>query len=80
MKIDKKTLIIGILFLILLGMLFYFIIYPQIHNSIYQKGLNDGTLNVIYGQMQTGNILIINNGVIESYPISSFCGGNENEE
>ena len=76
MKINKeliKTIAIILLIIIILGVFFL----PKYNQAIYNQGFNDGQINVIQTQMQTGNIFIINNGTLEDYSIQSFCGGEE---
>jgi len=76
MKIKKettKTIVIVVLIILLLGSLAAFLIIPKYNNKVYNKGFVEGQIDVIVTQMQTGNIFIINNNTIESYPINVIC-------
>ena len=76
MKIKKetwKTIAIIVLVILILGIF----IIPKYNQAIYNRGFTDGQINIVVQQMQTGNIFIINNGTIESYPRCSFCESGE---
>ena len=68
-----KTIVIIGLIVVLLGLLVAFLIIPKYNDRIYNKGFAEGQINIIVTQMQTGNIFIINNNTIESYPINVIC-------
>lgn len=69
----KTIVIIGLIVLLLVACV-YFLLIPKYNNRIYNKGFADGQFNIIVTQMQTGNIFIVNNNTIESYPLSTICG------
>jgi len=80
MKIDKDLKIVVIMILAILLILIF--ITPTKDNYaqdqiVYEKGLKVGQLSIIKNQVETGNILVIQNNSILSYPISAFCGGNK---
>ena len=74
-----KTIVIIILIVLIIGLVVSFVLLPEYKQKIYNAGVYDGQINVIQTQMSliqnTGEIFIINNGTVESYLISSFCGG-----
>jgi len=70
----KKELIKTIAIIVLIILILGIFVIPKYNQSIYERGFTDGQINVIQTQMQTGNIFIINEGLIEGYPICSFCG------
>ncbi len=65
-----KTIAIIVLIVLILGVFFL----PKYNQAVYERGFIDGQVNIVQTQMQTGNVFIINEGLIEGYPISSFCG------
>ncbi len=73
---NNKDLIKTVTIIVLIVLLIGIFIVPLIYNSIYSKGVFDGQLNVVRTQTQTGNIFIVVNETIQSYPISAFCSGN----
>ena len=72
---NKKELIKTIAIIILIIVILGIFLVPSYNQAIYNKGFTDGTINIIQTQIQTGNVFVINNGTIESYPVCSFCGG-----
>lgn len=74
MKINKdsiKTIVIIVLIILLVGIIFL----PSLYNSIYNNGVVDGKINIAQTQTQTGNIFVINNGTVQSYPLNALCEG-----
>ena len=76
MKINKdliKTITIIVLIILILGVF----LIPKYNQSIYNRGFVDGQINIAVQQTQTGNIFIVVNETIQSFPIQQFCGGGE---
>jgi len=49
--------------------------YNNISNQeSYTNGYNQGVIDTALSQTQTGNVLVVNNQTIETYPISQLCG------
>ena len=69
-----KTISIIIL-LITLIVLSIMMFLPGYNQKIYEQGLIDGQISVARTQTETGNILIIQNETLQSYPITQICGG-----
>lgn len=65
----------GVLILVLLIVL-GFIFTGSLAQDSYDAGFSDGQISVAVEQTQTGNVFIVNNRTIESYPIQQICGGN----
>ena len=71
MKKEKiKTIVITILSILVLLVILIFV-----YSKIYNNGFTDGQISVAVEQTQTGNVFIVNNRTIESYPIQQICGG-----
>jgi len=70
-----KTIMIITLIVLIIGLVVNFVLMPKYKQKIYNVGFYDGQINVIQTQMQIGEIFIINNETIQSYPIQQFCGG-----
>lgn len=72
MKITKdriKTVVIIILIILLAGI----ILLPPLYNSVYNNGFVNGQVDVAITQTQTGNIFIVNNQTVQSYPLNVLC-------
>ena len=75
MKFNKnliKTIIIVVLIVFIVLLLGIFFI-PSYSNQIYLNGFINGQLDVAQTQTQTGNILIVDNGTVQSYPLNNLC-------
>ncbi len=75
MKINKdsiKTSAIVFLILIIIILVGVFFI-PSYNNDIYSIGFIEGQINVAQTQTQTGNIFLVNNGTVQSFPLNDLC-------
>ena len=72
----NKDLIKTIAIIVLIVLLLVIFLVPPYNQSIYEKGLSDGRLEIVQTQMSTGNVFLVVDGAIQGYPISAFCSGN----
>ena len=79
---DRKTILIVLLSILLVLTLFYFLILPEITEPIYQNGVINGQLSIINQIQSTGNIPIISqvedNQTIQWININQICQNIEN--
>lgn len=68
------TTIIITLIIIIISLTFYFKIIPEVSNNAYSKGYNQGKIDLIIDQTNTGNIYYINNNSIANKNINEICG------
>ena len=73
MKMKYNAIVIGLITVIVL-IVGYFFAYPYLYNLIYNQGVNDAIISLAVEQTDTGNILLVNNGTIQQYAISTICG------
>jgi len=70
MKEKIGWIIAAILLILIIG----FFSFNYVSSNYYEKGHNSGVYEIAYIQTTTGNILLINNGNLTSYPINQICG------
>ena len=79
---DRKTILIILLSILLVLTLFYFLILPEITEPIYQNGVINGQLSIINQIQSTGNIPIISqvedNQTIQWININQICQNIQN--
>ena len=66
-----KTIAIIILIIIILGIF----LIPKYTQAVYNKGIEDGILQIAQSQTETGYIVIVHNDSLQSVLISQICGG-----